>query len=67
MANIPLPETAIKPTTIVIHYPHVLLPIEEQFCPVALSEYLRFGWSQSLDSTGQVNLIHPNAAYRARA
>lgn len=67
MANIPLPGAAIKPTTITIHYPHVSLPISEPFCPVALSEYLRFGWQQCLDATGIVNLIHPNAPYRARA
>lgn len=67
MANIPPAGAVIKTREIVLHYAHVGVPIVEPFCAVALSEYLRFGWQQCLDSAGVINLIHPNAAYRARA
>lgn len=59
---------AIKPTTIVIHYPHVAMPISEPFSPVALAEYLQFGWRSCPSAAGDsIELIHPNAPYRARA
>lgn len=61
-------DAVIKPVSIVIHYPHVGVPMSEPFCPVALSEYIRWGWKQALSSAGDaLHLIHPAAPYRARA
>ena len=68
MTYLPHAENIIKKTEIVIHYPHVSIPITEPFCPVRLSEYLRFGWQQCLTTAGDtIQLIHPSAPYRARA
>lgn len=68
MANIPPPDAVIKPATIVIHYPSLCSPMAEPFCPIALSEYLRWGWKQALSNAGDaLHLIHPAAPYRARA
>ena len=61
-------DAAIKPRTIVVHYPFLLLPIEEPFSSVALAEYLSWGWKQATTKAGDaLHLIHPQAPYRARA
>lgn len=65
MTKLPHGENIIKPDTIIIHYPNVSFPITEPFCPVALSEYLNWGWKSAASKAGDVlHLIHPQAPYR---
>ena len=65
MANIPPADAVIKPREIVIHHPFVGVPITEPFCPVALAEYVDWGWRQALNCAGDaLHLIHPHAPYR---
>lgn len=65
MTKLPHGENIIKPNTIVIHYPHVIAPMSEPFCPVALSAYLEWGWKSAASVAGDaLHLIHPAAPYR---
>ena len=65
MANIPLPGAAIKPTTIVLHYPFLFMPIHRPFCAVELSEYIKWGWSRVEPSNGEcIQLTYPNSPFR---
>lgn len=65
MSNLPHAENIIKPTTVVLHYPFLFSPVEEPFCPVALSEYLKWGWSRIEPVIGGcIQLTYPNTQFR---
>jgi hypothetical protein len=65
MAKIQRAENIIKADRIILHYPHVGVPISEPFCAVRLSEYMDFGWkAAAVVTAGALHLIHPNAPYR---
>lgn len=64
-AIISLSTQAVKPGQIIIHHPFVSIPICEPFDPVALAEYLSWGWKQALSAAGDtIHLIHAHAPYR---
>lgn len=64
MTKVPHDENIIKTRQIVIHHPFVSIPIAENFCAVALAEYLNWGWKQAQSAAGDIHLVHANAPYR---